>query len=147
MTVETLQERDAPTTQIIGRGTALGVGLALASTLAVYVVGNLGAPIMVVTGWNPDGADLSIGEVVATASIAVILGGMLLWLLERRKRGAVRTWEMIAIAVAVLSAVPLLRLEIDAGSKISLIAMHLLTGASAITGHRILRRARPSAGA
>ena len=129
-------------TSTVGRGTALGVGFALASTVTVFVVGNLGAPIRVVTGWSPDGADLTLAEVVGTASFSVLLGGLVLWLLERRRPDRLRLWELAAVTVAVLSALPLLGLDIDAASKISLVSMHLLTGASAITAHRIVRRSR-----
>lgn len=125
----------------VGRGTALGVGLALIGTLIVFAVGNLGAPVRVVTGWDPNGADLRLGEVVVTASLAVALGGLLLWVLGRRRADAWRVWEPIVVVVAVVSALPLLRLPVDAGSKISLVTMHLVTGAAAIAGQRIARRA------
>ena len=85
MTVEAPPERAAPPSPTIRRGTALGVGLALASTMAVFVLGDLGAPIRVETGWNPEGADLLISEVVGTASVSVVLGGLMLWLLERSR--------------------------------------------------------------
>jgi hypothetical protein len=124
----------------ISRGSTLGVVLALLATVTVFVVGNLGAPIRVVTGWNPDGADLTLAEVVITSSVAVVLGGFVLAFLERRRTDALRLWESAAVALAVVSALPQLRLEIDAGSKVSLAAMHLLTGAAAIAGHRIVRR-------
>lgn len=87
----------------IVRGTALGAGLALVSTVAVFVLGNLGAPITVVTGWNPDGADLTLTEVVVTAPVSVVLGGLLLWLLERWRTDAVRVWEVTAAVVAIVS--------------------------------------------
>jgi hypothetical protein len=112
--------------------------------MAVFLLGNLGAPIRVVTGSNSAGADLSIGEVVVTASVSVVLGGLVLWLLERRRADGLRTWERTAVVVAILSALPLLRLDIDAASKASLVAMHLLTGAAAITAHRIVRRSGPA---
>jgi hypothetical protein len=140
MSVATRPAPPLVTTPAIRRGTAFGVGLALLSTIAVYVVGNLGAPIRVVTGWSPEGADLTLVEVVLTATAAVVLGALALWLLERRRSDGLRIWELVAAALAVLSAAPLLRLDVDRGSKISLVAMHLLTGVAAIAGHRIARR-------
>ena len=92
MTVETRPGRAITPTPTIARGTALGVCLALASTMAVFLLGNLGAPIRVVAGSNSAGADLSIGEVVVTASLSVVLGGLVLWLLERRRADGLRTW-------------------------------------------------------
>ncbi len=126
----------------VGRGTALGVGLALGGTITAFAVGNLGAPIRVVTGWDRGGADLRLREVVITASVAVALAGLLLSMLERRRFDAWRVWEPVVAVAAVVSAVPLLRLPVDAGSKVGLVVMHLLTGAAAIAGQRAARGAR-----
>lgn len=41
---------------------------------------------------------------------------------------------------AVLSAVPLWRLDVDTSSKTALTVMHLLTGVAAIAGHAATRR-------
>lgn len=120
-------------------GTALGVTAALVTTTTVFVVGNLGAPIRVATGWSPDGANLSWTEVAITAATAVALGGLLLWCMERRWANSFSVWARIAIAVAIVSALPLLRLDIDAGSKVSLVLMHLLTGVCAAGAHRAVR--------
>lgn len=120
-------------------GTALGIGAAVVATAAVFAIGNVGAPIRVVTGWSPDGADLTLLEVVLTASIAVALGGALLWWMERRWARSLHIWERIAAATALVSALPLLRLDVDAGSKVSLVCMHLLTGLCAIAAQRAVR--------
>ena len=50
----------------------------------------------------------------------------------------------MAAVVAVISALPLLRLEVDAGSKVALVTMHLVTGAAAIAGHTKTRRRQPA---
>ena len=92
-----------------------------------------------VTGWAPEGADLSVGEVVGTVVVSVAVGAALLALLERRSARAWATWVALAVAVAVLSALPLLHLEVDAHSKVALVAMHLTTGAAAIAGHAFVR--------
>jgi hypothetical protein len=60
--------------------------------------------------------------------------------LQRRRANGFHVWVSVAAVVAVVSAVPLLRLDIDAGSKVALSAMHLSTGLSAIAGHAIARR-------
>jgi|GEM_PF-6288471 len=130
---------DEGTTRRTAVGTVIGIGAALVATSIVFVVGNLGAPIRVMTGWNPDGADLTFAEVAITAASAVAAGGLLLWWMARRRPRAFAAWQGIAVAVAVVSAVPLLRLDIDAGSKLSLVSMHLLTGACAIGGQRFAR--------
>jgi hypothetical protein len=127
------------------QGAAIGVGLALAVDSVVYLVGNMGAPVQVITGWSSaTGKDLSYGEVVGTVLAAVVLGALLLaWMLRRRGNG-LRRWIVAAAAVAVVSAIPLFRLDIDTGSKLSLASMHLLTGAAAIAAQLITRRGAAS---
>jgi hypothetical protein len=121
-------------------GTALGLALAVGGDLVVHLLGNLGAPVQTVTGWAPDGADLRVAEVVITAATAVVLGTAALWLMQRRGADRFGLWVRLAVGTAVVSALPLLRLEVDAGSKVTLVAMHLVTGAAAIAGHAVARR-------
>lgn len=118
------------------RGGLLGTAAALAATSCLYALGNVGSNVQVVTGWAPDGADLRYAEVLSTVAVAVLAGAGLLAVLERRSASALRTWSAIAVSVAVLSALPLWRLEVDAGSKLWLTAMHLATGACAIAAQR-----------
>jgi Family of unknown function (DUF6069) len=119
-------------------GAASGVALAGLSTMVVYAVGNAGSPIRVVTGWEPDGANVTVAEVLITSAVSVSGGALLLRTMERRGAG-IRVWTAIALGVAIVSAVPLWRLDVDTGSRMALTAMHALTGASAIIGHRIAR--------
>lgn len=127
-------------------GASIGAGLALAGNLAVFAAGNAGAPIRVVTGGSPGGTDLALNEVVATTLVAVYAGAVLLALLGRRA-DRFRLWTGLAAALAVASAVPLWRLEVDTGSKAALTTMHLLTGAAAIAGQVAARRRARAAGA
>jgi Family of unknown function (DUF6069) len=124
-------------------GGLLGVALALAGCSVVYVIGNLGAPIRVVTGWAPDGADLTVEEVVITIMVAVTAGAVLLGAAQRRLARPWRAWMITAAVVAVASTLPLFHLDIDAGSKLALASMHLTTGVAAIAGHALVRRPRP----
>jgi hypothetical protein len=124
------------------QGAALGVVVASIATTIVYAIGNVGANIQVVTGWASDGTDLRYVEVVATVAVSVVLGAGLLWLMERRTAKALRIWAVVAAAVAVLSAVPLWRLEVDTGSKAALTLMHLATGASAVGAQALFHAAR-----
>ncbi|MFM2077087.1 MAG: hypothetical protein RJA49_977 [Actinomycetota bacterium] len=125
------------------RGGVFGVALAWVLTSLVFVVGNMGAPIRVVTGWAPDGADLRVIEYVLTAAIAVALGAALLWAMERRGRDRLRAWTAIVALVAGGSTLPLWGLDVDRGSKWCLTLMHLLTGAAAVAGQRLARN-RPT---
>src|SRR4051812_41327895 len=90
------------------RGTLIGLAAAFVATTIAFLIGSIGEPVRVVTGWNPDGAELTYAEVVITAGTAVALGGVLLWWMGHRSRHGFLRWQRIAIAVAVLSAVPLL---------------------------------------
>lgn len=122
------------------RGMAVGIALAVAADLVIWVLGRVGAPTRVITGSAPGGVDLRALEVIATAVIAVGLGAALLWLLERGGRDRLRAWSTVAAVVAVISSLPLLRLDVDAASKVALVGMHLATGVAAIGGHHLVRR-------
>ncbi len=111
----------------------------MAATTVVFGIGNLGAHIRVVTGWSPNGADLTYAELAVTVATSVALGGVLLWWMERRWPRSFPVWVRVATATAVLSAVPLLRLDVGADSKASLVSMHLLAGACAIGAQRAVR--------
>jgi hypothetical protein len=124
-------------------GTALGAGGSALVGLVLLAVGALGAPVQVVTGAAPDGADLTAVEVVLTAGIAVALGGVLLWALDRFLGNALRTWSWVVVAVAVVSAIPLWGLDVSLESKLVLTVMHLATGAITIWAQRAVRHGRP----
>ena len=119
--------------------TARSVMLAVAVNLAIYLVGNRGSPVRVVTGWAPDGADLTIIELVVTTVVAVAIAGALLARMQRGRDWFDR-WAVMVAGVAVLSALPLWRLDVDTGSKLTLTTMHLATGASALLSHGRSRR-------
>jgi len=133
----------------IARGVALGAmrgaAVALTVNITIWLVGRAGAPVRVVTGWAPDGADLTAGEVIATTVVAVGLGGALLGRMQRRT-DRFRTWVIIVASVAVASALPLCRLDVDTGSKVTLSCMHLATGACVIAAQFAARRAASAGG-
>lgn len=124
-------------------GTATGILAAWAATMVIFLIADLGAPVRVITGWAPDGADLTIAEVLLTAAATIGLAGMALWWWERRSPDALRRWTIAVAVLAALSAVPLWRLDIDTGSKAALTLMHLATGACAVLGQHL--RPRPAA--
>jgi len=68
-----------------------------------------------------------------------------LWFMARRRVDWFRPWTAVAGVITIASAIPLLRLHIDAGSKVSLVTMHLLTGIAAIAAQAVMRRASPVA--
>jgi hypothetical protein len=133
-----ITHRTTPSTVV--RGTALAAGLALLANLAVFLVGDVGAPVRVVTGNSPDGADLRFVD-VAVATVALLaVGAVALAVLERFRDDGLRIWTVLAVAVAVLSIPPVLRLDTDAGSKLVLAVMHLVVGGAAVAGPRLARR-------
>ena len=126
------------------RGGLIGAAIAVTGCLVVYAIGNAGAPIRVVTGWSPDGAELTVAEVIATVVVSIALGTGLLALLQRRRPNAWSTWRIVVALVAIASAVPLFGLDVDAGSKVALASMHLTTGVASIAGQTIARHRRLS---
>jgi len=140
---------DRTTATPIRRGVALGAlwgaVAALVVNITIWLVGHAGEPVRVVTGWAPHGADLTAGEVVATTVVAVGLGGVLLGWMHRRFDGF-RAWTIIVTSVAVASALPLWRLDVDTGSKVTLSCLHLATGACAIAAQFAARRAASPGG-
>ncbi len=143
MTVHTndATTQSAPERIDVRLGALIGTTLALAATMVIYTVGMAGAsPIRVVTGWSPDGANLTVTEVVLTVTTSVILAALLLSLLQTRVRRGFDVWLAVVVLVTIGSAVPLFRLDIDLQSKIALSSMHLATGISTIAGQLIARR-------
>jgi hypothetical protein len=138
-TLVTAQDRNAAA---IGRGALLGGAAALVADLAIWGAGRLTTPVQVVTGWAPGGTDVSAFEIVATVVLTVTLGAGLLAVLTRFSAGAFRLWAAVAVAVAVLSSVPLWGLAIGTGSKAALTLMHLATGAAAVAGQYATLRSR-----
>ena len=118
------------------RGTGVAIGLALAVNLVVFLAGTAGAPIRVVTGWAPDGTDLRYADVVVATLVLLALGTGVLWLLQRWRADALRIWTGLVVAFTLLSIPPVLRLDIDAGSMLTLSVMHLVVGAAALLGQR-----------
>ena len=132
------------TTRIRLTGTAVGILAAWVIDLAILVVANIGAPVRVVTGWAPDGADLTVIEIVLTAAVAIAVAGGALMLWDRRSARALEHWTVAVMVLAALSALPLWGLDVETGSKVALTVMHLATGGCAVLGQRS-RAARAAA--
>jgi hypothetical protein len=142
MTLPASAERPVASRTTLAMGAAIGAGLALLTNLVVYLIGNAGAPIRVVTGWQPDGADLTFVEVVIATIVWVTIGAAALWLMERRLTHGFRRWTVLAAIITLGSLVPLLALDVDAGSKLALSVMHIVVGASTIAGQSFVVRPR-----
>ncbi len=128
----------------VARGVALGAVLGLAANTLAFAIGKLLGPVRVVTGSHPEGADLTYVSVALATVAGITAGGALLWAFVRRGADRYKLWTGVAAAVAMLSSIPLWRLDIDAASKVMLTTMHLLAGASAIAGQHLARRRSPT---
>jgi hypothetical protein len=126
-------------TRTLAKGGALALGLAVVANVVVYLAGDAGSPIEVVTGAEPNGAHLLLGSVVMATVIASAVGTLTLWAFDRFRRNGFREWAVLALLVAVVSIPPVFRLDIDPGSKLSLSMMHLVVGAAAVAGHLAVR--------
>jgi hypothetical protein len=132
----------APARTGVARGAVLGGAAALVADLAVWAVGRMTSPVQVVTGWAPNGADVSALEIAGTVVLAIAAGAALLAVLGRLRRDPLPLWTAVVAAVAVLSSVPLWGLPVGTGSKAALTLMHLLTGAAAVAGQYVTLRSR-----
>jgi hypothetical protein len=139
-TIPTTHDTPRAARATLAKGTALGVGLGLTANLVVFLVGQAGAPTRVITGWSPDGADLDAGSVAGTTIALSLVGALALWAFDRFSAQALRRWSILAAAVGVFSILPVLRLDIDAGSKVTLAVMHLVVAVTTIAGHAVARR-------
>jgi membrane protein implicated in regulation of membrane protease activity len=145
MTASTTLERTTRphgTVGTIATGGAIGLVLALVGAAVVFLIGNAGAPTRVVTGWAPDGADLTMIDVTVTTVSSVVAGALLLWVLERFAARGFAIWVAIAAVVTVVSFLPLWQLEVDTASKVTLSVMHVVVGIAAIAGQDVARRRR-----
>jgi hypothetical protein len=132
-----------PSVRTTSAGAVLGGALATTGALAVFAIGSVGAPVRVITGWAPNGADLTLAEVVVTTIVSVAIAAVGLLILDRLMTNGLRAWTVAVAVVTVLSCLPLWGLDIDTGSKVALTAMHLVVGGAVIAGQAIARRTRP----
>ncbi|WP_327353937.1 DUF6069 family protein [Streptomyces sp. NBC_01304] len=114
-----------------GRDRALAVGSAVAATALVWAVGRAaGAELVVPQGAGKDPMDVGIGAVLATTLGISLLGWGALALLERRLPGrALAIWTRTAAVVTLLSLLPALASQAEAGTKVVLSLLHLTVAA------------------
>jgi Family of unknown function (DUF6069) len=142
MTLPASAERPVASRTTLARGAAIGAGVALLANLVIYLIGNAGAPIRVVTGWQPDGADLTFAEVVIATIVWVTIGAAALWLMERHLTRGFHRWTVLAAVITLASLVPLFALDVDTASLLALSFMHIVVGASTIAGQSFVVRPR-----
>ncbi len=132
--------RMATARRTLGGGAALTTGLGVVVNAAVLLLADRGTPVRVVTGWRPGGAELRLVDVVGASLAWLLVATAGLWLFDHLGARGFRTWAIAAWAVALLSIVPVLGLDIDTRSKAVLATMHLVVAAAAVGGHLVARR-------
>jgi Family of unknown function (DUF6069) len=124
----------------LAEGTATGVAIALVINLAIYLMGNRGAALRVVTQGAVVPSKLGIVNVVGASIVPVSVASIGAWILRRKFANGLAIWTRLVIVLTMFSLLGPLVLEVQTDSKISLLAMHLATTASALTGQRVSRR-------
>jgi Family of unknown function (DUF6069) len=117
----------------------VAAGAAVTGNTLVWALGRIGEPIRVVIGTEGESEPLAWSHVAITTVIATVLGGVVLAAMRRRGMRD-RLWATAALTVAVVSAVPLWRLDINANSKTLLTVMHLFTGLCCVIAHLARRQ-------
>jgi Family of unknown function (DUF6069) len=136
--------RPRPSTLVKGLGAGAVVGC-VANTI-VWLVGRVGKPIQVIETDRKPQVDLALIRVLAATLFATILGTVAWFVIERIRANSFMVWGAVVMVIAVVTIFGPLSLKIDAGSKVALAVMHLLTGASAVVGHWFVRRHKPLIG-
>ncbi len=126
------------------RTLAVGLGLgAVAAVVAngiVFAVANIGAPVQVATGDDPNVADLALAAVLVASVAWLLIGAAGLWGCEKLFARGFVIWTIGATIITAASLVPLFALDIDTGSKVALAVMHLVVAAAAVAGQAFARR-------
>lgn len=134
-----LTARSTPPVALLAKGAAIGSVIAIVANLIVFLIGSAGAPLQVVVGGDTEASDLPVGAVSVASIVPLLIGALGLWLAYRFVPKDFTVWSAVVVVLAVVSIVGPLGLDIDTGSKVALIVMHLATGAAAIIGQSLVR--------
>ncbi len=85
--------------------------------------------------------ELNVGHVAVTTVLALVVGWGAAALARRRGRAGLAAVAVVGGVVAAVSAVFPLVTDADLGARLTLAAMHLVTGACFVVGIERLRRA------
>jgi hypothetical protein len=122
-----------PVTTTTLRRRALGVLVAVAACVAIWLVGALGGVDYAVRSPGRPEVVVNLVPVVVASLGSALLGWVGLAVLERvAKRRATTIWFGLVAAVALLSYVPLFQVDAGGGATIALGAMHLAVPAALV---------------
>ncbi|MGC5310716.1 DUF6069 family protein [Micromonospora zamorensis] len=121
-----------PTTSTLRRR-ALAVGVAVVACLAIWSIGALAGVDYTVESPGQPATVIGAGAIFVVALGAALLGWAALALLERfAPRAARPVWISLAVAVTLLSLVPLIGVEATGGAKLTLGATHVAVAVALI---------------
>ncbi|TQJ22627.1 hypothetical protein FBZ33_2884 [Micromonospora sp. A202] len=121
-----------PTTSTLRRR-ALAVGVAVVACLAIWSLGALAGVDYTVESPGQPATVIGAGAIFVVALGAALLGWAALALLERfAPRAARPVWISLAVAVTLLSLVPLVGVEATGGAKLTLGATHVAVAVALI---------------
>ncbi|MBQ1039107.1 DUF6069 family protein [Micromonospora sp. C81] len=121
-----------PTTSTLRRR-ALAVGVAVVACLAIWSIGALAGVDYTVESPGQPATVIGAGAIFVVALGAALLGWAALALLERfAPRAARPVWISLAVAVTLLSLVPLVGVEATGGAKLILGATHVAVAVALI---------------
>ncbi|MBQ0980632.1 MULTISPECIES: DUF6069 family protein [Micromonospora] len=121
-----------PTTSTLRRR-ALAVGVAVVACLAIWSIGALAGVDYTVESPGQPATVIGAGAIFVVALGAALLGWAALALLERfAPRAARPVWISLAVAVTLLSLVPLVGVEATGGAKLTLGATHVAVAVALI---------------
>lgn len=121
-----------PTTSTLRRR-ALAVGVAVVACLAIWSIGALVGVDYTVESPGQPATVIGAGAIFVVALGAALLGWAALALLERfAPRAARPVWISLAVAVTLLSLVPLVGVEATGGAKLTLGATHVAVAVALI---------------
>lgn len=121
-----------PTTSTLRRR-ALAVGVAVVACLAIWSIGALVGVDYTVESPGQPATVIGAGAIFVVALGAALLGWAALALLERFAARAARpVWISLAVAVTLLSLIPLVGVEATGGAKLTLGATHVAVAVALI---------------
>lgn len=123
------------TSSAVGRRRALTVAGATAAAVLLWIVAAATGVDFEVAAVGPP-MTVSLPLVVAAALFASLAGWGALALLERRTSRARQIWTALAVAVLLISLVPLPTAEAPTATRVCLALMHISVGAVLIPGLR-----------
>ncbi len=132
--------RTRATVRTLGVGLGLGALAAVVANSLVFAVANLGAPIHVPSGTGSEVVDLGLADILVASIAWLVIGAVGLWVCEKLFARGFAIWAIGAVVITAASIVPVVALDVDAGSKVALSVAHVVVVVAAVGGQAVARR-------